>query len=138
MLRLKQIRESRGLSRAAVADHLGISRQGYGYYESGQRTPSAAVLMRIAEYFNVSIDYLLGTSDDAVPTGVILNEENNQELREEVENLALGESITIEIGRILFKQDAELNRYILDYLKTSKNTKKALAQMIALMPKVEG
>lgn len=59
MNRLRELRESRSLSRAKVASDLGISRQGYGYYESGQRTPSVKVLKQLADYFNVSPDFIL-------------------------------------------------------------------------------
>ena len=57
MNRLRELRESRSLSRAKVASDLGISRQGYGYYESGQRTPSVKVLKQLADYFGVSPDF---------------------------------------------------------------------------------
>ena len=59
MNRLRELRESRSLSRAKVASDLGISRQGYGYYESGQRTPSVKVLKQLADYFGVSPDFIL-------------------------------------------------------------------------------
>lgn len=59
MNRLRELRETKSLSRAKVATDLGISRQGYGYYESGQRTPSVKVLKQLAEYFGVTPDYIL-------------------------------------------------------------------------------
>lgn len=59
MNRLRELREAKQLSRAKVATDLGISRQGYGYYESGQRTPSVKVLKMLADYFDVTPDYIL-------------------------------------------------------------------------------
>lgn len=61
--RLAALRESKGVSRQIVADELGISRASLEYYEKGQRVPDIVVLSRIADYFNVSADYLLGRSD---------------------------------------------------------------------------
>lgn len=59
--RLKVLRENRPLQK--VADSLGISRASLGYYESGERKPDAEILFKIAEYYNVSCDYLLGRTE---------------------------------------------------------------------------
>jgi repressor LexA len=66
MNRLRELREAKSLSRAKVATDLGISRQGYGYYESGKRTPSVKVLKKLAEYFDVGINYFLDESGASV------------------------------------------------------------------------
>lgn len=60
MLHLKELRIKAGISQIAVAQALGISRQAYNYYENGKRDPDTEMIKRIAEYFNVSTDYLLG------------------------------------------------------------------------------
>ena len=57
--RLKDLREEKDVTQKVVADYLGISDRGYGYYESGERFPPQNILVKIADYFNVSIDYLL-------------------------------------------------------------------------------
>lgn len=62
-LRLYAIRENKGLSRQKVADDLGISRASLEYYEKGKRTPDINTIELIAEYFGISIDYLLGVTD---------------------------------------------------------------------------
>lgn len=59
--RLKELRGDKNL--ADVAEALGISRVSLGYYESGKRHPDAEVLVKMARYFNVSLDYLVGISD---------------------------------------------------------------------------
>lgn len=47
-------------SQQLVADSIGISQRSYAYYETGVRVTDYATLIRIADYFNVSLDYLLG------------------------------------------------------------------------------
>lgn len=61
---LRALRESRGDSQQAIADYLGISRQAYSNYETGAREPDFENLLKLGEYFNCSIDYLL-RGDDA-------------------------------------------------------------------------
>ena len=58
--RLKEIRQSKGLSQADVARSLNISRQSYNFYESGKRDPDTKMLATLASFFNVTSDYLLG------------------------------------------------------------------------------
>lgn len=47
-----------------VADGIGIAEQAYQRYEYGRTVPSALVLIALADFFNVSLDYLVGRSDD--------------------------------------------------------------------------
>lgn len=61
--RLIEQREKKGVSRQTAADDLGISRASLEYYEKGLRVPDVVVLAKIADYYNVSADYLLGRSD---------------------------------------------------------------------------
>lgn len=63
--RLFQLRESKGLSRQAVADDLDITRASLEYYEKGMRTPNLETIFKISEYYQVSIDYLFGKIDNA-------------------------------------------------------------------------
>jgi len=63
--RLKQLRLSRGLTPARMADIIGISRQGYNTYESG-KIKAPRKLEELAKFFNVSTDYLLGKDTDPV------------------------------------------------------------------------
>ena len=59
-MRLKEIRVSRGISQRQAALGLNLSPQVYNRYELGQREPSNAMLVMLANYFNVSTDMLLG------------------------------------------------------------------------------
>ena len=61
--RLKAIRKEFGLNQDEVAADLGLSAGGYRLYEQGKGYPAVPRLYALAEYFNVSIDYLLGRTD---------------------------------------------------------------------------
>lgn len=60
----KKLRLERTLTQKQVADGLGIAEQAYQRYEYGKITPSATVLIALADFYNVSLDYLVGRSDD--------------------------------------------------------------------------
>lgn len=59
MTNLKSLREKKGVSQQAVADYLEITRQAYSNYENGKRQADYETLLKLGEFFNVSIDYLL-------------------------------------------------------------------------------
>lgn len=61
--RLLTLRKKQSLTQQQVANELQISRVSLGLYESGQRLPDIEVLAKIAKYYNVSADYLLGRSE---------------------------------------------------------------------------
>ncbi len=63
MIGLKQIRKQRKLNQQKVAMDLHISRESLSYYENGKREPSLSLLVEMAKYFNVSIDYLITCKD---------------------------------------------------------------------------
>ncbi len=60
MKRLKQLRMERNIRQKEIADYLGITVSAYGNYELGQRQPNFEILCKMADFFNVSVDYLLG------------------------------------------------------------------------------
>lgn len=62
--RFQRLFESRGLSISRLSDELGISTPTLVRYISGERTPDLAYVARISEYFDVSIDWLLGLDHD--------------------------------------------------------------------------
>lgn len=63
MNRLKLLREEKGLYQKDIAKLLNVSVASVNQYESGKRDMSTATVLILAEYFNVSTDYLLGKSD---------------------------------------------------------------------------
>lgn len=61
--RLKELRTSKGLSQKQLSVEIGVSDRGIQRYEYGEREPSMSTLIALAEYFQVSIDYLVGRTD---------------------------------------------------------------------------
>ena len=59
MVGLREIRKQKGYSQLKVAMDLSISREALSYYESGKRNPDIDMLLRLSDYFDVSIDYLI-------------------------------------------------------------------------------
>ena len=62
MENLLQLRKSKRVTQKDVADYLGISRQAYANYETGNREPDIGTIVKMAHYFEVSVDHLLGFS----------------------------------------------------------------------------
>lgn len=62
-IQLKKIRAEKGFTQKQVADGLSIAEQAYQRYEYGKTIPSALVLIALADFFDVSLDYLVGRSD---------------------------------------------------------------------------
>lgn len=65
--RLRNLRVVKGLSQEELGKVLGYQRSAISGYEVGRNQPSYEVLNKISEYFNVSIDYLLGSDDKKDP-----------------------------------------------------------------------
>ena len=64
MNRIKQLREEHGKSQTDLAKYLGITPQAVSGYENGRRNPPTDICQRIADFFFVSTDYVLGRSDN--------------------------------------------------------------------------
>ena len=64
MLRLKELREKRRLSQITLAMELNLNQNSISRYENGEREADYATLIAIADYFHVSVDYLLGRTDN--------------------------------------------------------------------------
>ncbi|MBE7032156.1 MAG: helix-turn-helix transcriptional regulator [Ruminococcaceae bacterium] len=62
-MRLKELREDLDIRQETLAELLKIKQNTYSQYENGQRQLPVDVLVKLAEYYNVSTDYLLGRSD---------------------------------------------------------------------------
>lgn len=65
-MRLKELRKQKGISQLKLAIDLNTNQNTISRYETGTREPSIDELIRIADYFQVSVDYLLERTD--IPT----------------------------------------------------------------------
>lgn len=61
---LKDLRKAKGVTQKQLAIDIGASERGIQQYELGERKPTYDMLIALADYFNVSLDYLVGRSDD--------------------------------------------------------------------------
>ena len=64
MFRLKELRKNRRISQIKLAMDLNLSQNSISRYETGEREADYDTLVAIADYFNVSVDYLLGRTDN--------------------------------------------------------------------------
>lgn len=65
--RLKECRKKTGLPQIKIAIYCDITEKAYQNYELGVHEPKISILMRIAQYYGVSIDYLVGLTDEPAP-----------------------------------------------------------------------
>ena len=64
VLRLREIRRAKGVSQLKLAMDLNTSQNTISRYETGEREPGIDELIKIADYFNVSVDYLIGRTEN--------------------------------------------------------------------------
>jgi len=62
--RLKELRANKKVVQREIADYLDITGRAYQHYETGTRFPDFHGIIKLADYFDVSADYLLGRSDN--------------------------------------------------------------------------
>lgn len=63
--KIRELRKRKGVSQAAIAEYLGITKQAYSLYETGKREPDFETLLQLAGYFDTDTDSLLTGSDTA-------------------------------------------------------------------------
>lgn len=63
-MRLKKLREENMLTQQAVADYLHIRQNTYSQYETAQRQVPIEMLIALSDFYDVSVDYLLGLTDE--------------------------------------------------------------------------
>ena len=62
--RLRDLREDADLTQKQVGEAINVPQRTYAYYESGQRMVPPQVLCALADFYNVSVDYILGRVDE--------------------------------------------------------------------------
>lgn len=86
-LRLKELRESVGLSQYAFAEKFGISQSTVGNWEAGRREPNSATMQRIADFFGVTVDYLLGRDEPKKEKPPVITEKDEKDIQKRIINV---------------------------------------------------
>lgn len=107
--RIKLLREELGLKQEELAKALSVSPSAIGMYERNLREPNNELTLKIADYFNVTVDYLLGKSEIRNP--------------EELKNVRFANAGGLDIDGLDEEDMLELQRQI-DYIKKMKNKNK--------------
>ena len=95
IMRLREIRKLSGLTMKELGIRIGVSESAISQYETGKRQPDYETLLKIADYFGVSVDYLLGKDEKS----------EDSELQEYLEQLKNRSEM-----RMLFKLAAEATK----------------------------
>ncbi len=90
---IKQLRLSRGLSQVQLAKDLFVTKQTVSNWENGNIIPSVEVLVKIAKYFSVSTDYLLGLDDRRYIETTGLTEKQITHIQQIIEDI-VGENLS--------------------------------------------
>lgn len=61
--RIRDLREDADLTQTELGKQINLPQRTYAYYESGKRTVPPEVLIALADFYNVSVDYILGRTD---------------------------------------------------------------------------
>jgi len=80
--RLKELREEKGITQEQLGKLVNLSQQTIGHYEVNRAKPDIETIEKLAEYFNVSTDYLLGRTNNRKDSAPTLDDELNAIMRE--------------------------------------------------------
>lgn len=96
--KIKELRQELGITQKELAKHLGIAQNTLSYWENGKFDVDNASLCRIADYFHVTIDYLLGQNNSPIDADNAIS----------VKNLASENNGTLNPYRVLTNNEKEL------------------------------
>ena len=65
--RIRDLREDKDLNQTRVAQMLGMSQTGYSKYETGENDIPTAILIKLAQFYGTSVDYILGLTNEKKP-----------------------------------------------------------------------
>lgn len=114
--RFRDLRRKHRMTQRQMAAKIGVSQSNYGRYESGLRQPDGATLIKIADEFGVSIDYLIGRCD--TPYYVY----SGEALAPAPESV-LDETTEVETDPVAWlpKTQEEFEKYIIELIGRAKN-----------------
>ena len=129
--RIKDLRIENKNTQKELAEYLGLTPKMISFYEKEERFPPHDIILKLANYFNVSTDYLLGRTDEknnnAKSNKIDKNEKDVEELLEETMSQILGQDGLMLNGEIVDDNDLMLLRNALkngiEYVKSMKSKK---------------
>ncbi|EAE1699117.1 XRE family transcriptional regulator [Listeria monocytogenes] len=118
--RLKQLRKNNNKTQEDISKILGISRGAYSHIENGRNEPDMETIVKLANIFGVSTDYLLGRSNNGFIDTIAAHIDSNATEEEMEEILAYIEEKRkeyaneeeIDITEIASKEDEEINKFV--------------------------
>ncbi|MCM1335738.1 MAG: helix-turn-helix domain-containing protein [Bacteroides sp.] len=101
MEKLKELRKEKGISLKELGAEMGVAESTMSLYENGKRQPDYETLLKLAEYFGVTVDYLLRGNDnfERLPEELIILNRNAKKMSPEKRKKLL------EMARVMFKED---------------------------------
>ncbi|MCC0684099.1 helix-turn-helix domain-containing protein [Clostridioides sp. ZZV14-6345] len=136
--KLKYLRDLKKLTQKEVANSIGVTTSAYGFYEQGKRTPSPELIVKLAEYFNVTTDYLLGHTKTSysvnanIPSmsSIICEDNSNYDIIEKSKNNKEEFTDNLDIFLDSLDIDEEVKYMAKLYVKLDKEDKKAIKRMM--------
>lgn len=107
-LRLKELREKAGYSQYTFADAFGVAQSTVGSWEAGKREPNLDTIQRIADFYDVTVDYLIGHTKDNNPTA-------NNDVKNEKPPEIVGAAAHLDLNKLTPEAIEEYNRLV-EYL----------------------
>lgn len=122
MNNLRTLRKQRGLSLKALGETLGLAESTVSLYETGKRQPDNDTLVKIANFFGVTIDYLLGVSNDPIIKNTGCNATENTIFKDHPEIVPLPEMRKIPlVGNIACGEPITAIENVDDYVSVDIN-----------------
>ena len=131
MKHLKELRQNKGVTQQHIADLLGISRGAYTNIENGKRQPAFDTVSTLADYFDVTVDYLLGRKENEKPAAISdglsggdISSIPESELDELLVELLVALDIDENLVRLLLDVDPADTERVKGYLEGLRATRK--------------
>ena len=124
--KLRELRNYKGITQAELAKHLDVTQQAIGRWEKAITSPDYETLKKLAAYFNVTTDYLLGLSDQPQGTGFQkeLLGDTTQDSHIVMTSNTLGDSDTDDIQRRYSQLDEAGKAAVKNLMSIFENAKK--------------
>lgn len=101
MEKLKELRKEKGISLKELGSIIGVAESTMSLYENGKRQPDYETLLKLAEYFGVTVDYLLRGENESerLPEELVILNRNAKKMSPENRKKLL------EMAKVMFKED---------------------------------